>query len=302
MLLALLLAPFSLSAQNSGDEKNVLQDPSLAKGLAVESVANPDSLSGSLLVDSLAKPVWHLCQPNSRFDAARCKMETRGDNTIFNVAGNGNLMAKVIRVNPVRNILYLECNASAEYTGIRRPDSPWVGLWAEQSVDSVFVASSRPIELKLEYRVTSFEDCMGFLADKNVHSAVCCATFTLRNVNIESDSYGRVMKVVVPLFDNRNVGLSYRSDVYRDGSDVVYRPASDKCLTSGRIPKVKQKESVSIRLTPAFGQAFKAASVNGYIQDAEPGDFMLESFSIGWEMKGTFNSAVEIKNLKLLYL
>ena len=302
LLLAAALATFSLSAQNTKKDKSVLQDPSFSRGLAVESVSNADSLSGNLLVDTLAKPVWHLCQPNSRFDAARSTMESRGDNYIFNLAGNGNLMAKTVRLNPVRNILCLECNASAEYTGIRRSGSPWVGLWAEQRLDSVWIASCRPIELHLDYRITSFEDCMGFLADKDVHSAVCCATIVLRNANNESATFGRCLKVTLPLFDNRKVGASYGSDSYEEDGVAVYRPSSDKCLSSGRLPKVKQKESVQIRLMPIFNQALKAASVNDFLQDTDPVDYVLESFSIGWEMKGTFNSAVEIKNLKLLYL
>ncbi len=302
LMLAAFLMPVTSFAQNSNNGKSVLNDPSFTKGLAVESITDPASISGNLLVDTTAKPVWHLCQPNSRFDAARCTMETRGDNTIFNVAGNGNLLAKVVRVNPVRNVLYLECNASAEYTGIRRENQPWVGLWASQSPDSLMVASCRQLALQMEYRVTFYEDCMGFLADKGVHSAVCCAGLTLKNTDKESDAYGKRLKVVVPMFDNWKVGSSYGSEVEMDGDMVVFRPASEKCLSSGRLPKVKQKEFVNVILLPVITQAVKAAAMNGYMPGAVPGDFLIEGFSVGWEMKGTFNSAVEIKNLKLIYL
>ncbi|MBP9986790.1 MAG: hypothetical protein KBT44_02540 [Bacteroidales bacterium] len=302
LMLAAFLMPVSFFAQNNNDGKSVLRDPSLSKGLAVESITDPASLSGNLLVDTTAKPEWHLCQPNSRFDAAKCTMETRGDNTIFNVAGNGNLLAKVVRVNPVRNVLYLECNASAEYTGIRRDGQPWVGLWASQSLDSLRVASCRQLALHMEYRVTFYEDCMGFLADKDVHSAVCCASLILKNDNKGSDAYGKRLKVVVPMFDNRNVGLPYNGGVDKEGDMVVFRPASEKCLSSGRIPKVKQKEFVNVVLLPVVTQAVKAAAMNGYMPGAVPDDFLIEGFTVGWEMKGTFNSAVEIKNLKLIYL
>lgn len=301
MLVAVLM-PVPFFAQNNIKEKSALHDPSFSKGLAVESVMDSASISGVLLVDTTARPEWHLCQPNTRFDAAKCIMETRGDNTIFNVAGNGNLMAKVIRVNPVRNVLYLECNASAEYTGIRRDGQPWVELCASQSIDSLTVASCRQLALQMEYKVTFYEDCMGVLAEKDIHSAECCASLILKNVNMESDAYGKCLKVVIPMFDNRKVGLSYGSEVMMEGGVVVFRPASEKCLSSGRIPKVKQKEFVNVVLLPVIKQAVNAASMNGYLPGAVPEDFEIERFTVGWEMKGTFNSAVEIKNLKLLYL
>lgn len=301
MLVAFLM-PIPFFAQNNSKWKSVLPDPSFSKGLAVESVTDHTSLSGNLLVDTAATPEWHLCQPNSRYDATGCTIETRGDNTIFNVAGNGNLMSKVIRVNPVKRVLYLECNASAEYTGIRRDGQPWVGLWVSQSLDSLKVASCRQMSLQMEYRVPFYEDCMGFLADKDVHSAVCCASLMLRNTNPESSAYGKCLKVVVPMFDNRNVGLAYGSEVSVEGDMVVFRPVAEKCLSSGKMPKVKQKESVNVMLLPVITQAVKTAAMNGFMPGVEPADFVIDGFKVGWEMKGTFNSAVEIKNLKLIYL
>ncbi|MBR3743865.1 MAG: hypothetical protein IKN31_02005 [Bacteroidales bacterium] len=298
---AFLMFPLISGAQQA---KNAIHDPFFARGFNVV-CPDPavDTLCGVLLVDSTATPVWTVRQYNSKFNIVNNRFENIGNRYNFRVSGNGNMLAKSLSVNPVKGALTMECNASAEYKGIRRLDQPWVSMTADAPTDTISLSNCQGLRLSLAYRVLSYEDCMGFLADKEIHSATYRIAFLLRNVNRESLSYGKQFRLGLVLFDNRYMGAPCHANLERSSSphsgEFTYYPKSAMYIHNAKLPKVKQIVEFNVDLLPIVKEALGAAVADNLLPDTVEGDWEIVSCDMGWEMKGTYNASIQVKKLHL---
>ena len=295
----ILLFPLISGAQNA------IHDPAFARGFNVV-CPDPaaDTLCGALLVDSTVTPVWTLRQYNSKFNIASNRFEKIGNRYHFRVAGNGNLLAKALSINPVKGTLTMECNASAEYKGIRRSDQPWICMTADAPTDTISLSDCKELKLNLAYRVLHYEDCMGFLADKDIHSATYRIAFMMRNVNRESPSYGKQFRLGLVLFDNRYMGAPCHENIERNSSPLAgefsYYPQSSMYIQNAKLPKVKQIVDLNLDLLPIVKEALEDAVADNLLPDTFAGDWEVVACEMGWEMKGTYNASLQVKKLQLI--
>lgn len=299
-----LLFPLISGAQYTA---NAIHDPAFAGGFKVV-CPDPaaDTVCGALLVDSTATPVWTLRQYNSKFNIVNNRFEHIGNRYHFRVPGNGNLLAKAVSVNPAKGSITMECNASAEYKGIRRYDQPSVTLTVDAPTDTLSLANCESLRLSLSYRVLSYEDCMGFLADVGFHAASFCVSFLVRNVNRESRSLGDCFRVSLLLFDNRFIGLAREAGVSSKNSTFgevfTYYPKSLMYMPStlnGKLPKEKQLTELNVDLLPIISTALTTGEAQGLVSDTTLADWEVVACDMGWEMTGTYNAVVRVKKLQL---
>ena len=302
---AVLMFPLLSGAQQA---KNAIQDPAFSRGFNVV-CPDPaaDTLCGALLVDSTATPVWTLRQYNSKFNIVNNRYENIGNRYHFRVPGNGNLLAKSVSVNPVKGSITMECNASAEYKGLRRYDQPWVTLTVDAPTDTLSLANCESLRLSLSYRVVNYEDCMGFLADVGFHAASFSISFLVRNVNRESRSLGDCFRVSLLLFDNRFMGLSREASISSKssafGEVFTYHPKSLMYMPSalnGKLPKEKQITELNVDILPIISTALTTGETQGLVSDTTLADWEVVACDMGWEMTGTYNAAIRVKKLQLL--
>ena len=290
----------------SGQETaNAIRDASFRRGFLVASPSpSADTLCGALIVDSTATPLWTLHQYNSKYDMSKCTYEKWFGRHIFTLAGNGNMPAKVVTVNPREGVLSLECNASAEYTGIRRKDQPWVYMTVDAPTDTVLLGLCKSLKLGFAGKVSFWEDCMGPLADKDLHASCCIFSLRLKNVHRESRLWGKSFTIAMVLFDNRLVGLASQSvilpgDLPAEG-EFVYCPQSALYLGgSGRLPRARQPFTVSADLMQIVAMALKEAREEALIDESYPAEWEVVSCGFGWEMTGTYNAVFDISDLRL---
>ncbi|MBQ7253169.1 MAG: hypothetical protein IJS30_00650 [Bacteroidales bacterium] len=298
---SVLLFPFISGAQQP---KNAIHDPVFARGFNVV-CPDPaaDTVCGVLLVDSTATPVWTLRQYNSKFNIVRNIYENIGNRYHFRVPGNGNLLAKAVSVNPAKGTLTMECNASAEYKGIRRSEQPWISLTADTPTDTMPLSDCKGLRLSLAYRVLSFEDCMGFLADEKIHSATYRITLIMRNVRRESLSFGKQFRLCLRLFDNRYMGTPCYAGFEGNNpplpGEFSYYPNSAMYIPNAKLPRVKQSVELNVELLPIVKEALDAAVADNLLPDAVAGDWEIVACDMGWEMKGTYNASIQVKKLQL---
>jgi len=300
-----LFAAFALAQE----PVNYMHDPGFAAGFAVHGPSMEiDTICGQLLVDSTKTPVWNLRQYNSKFNMASCKYEsTFGSRHIFSLPGNGNLNAKVLTVNPAVGAVTLECNASAEYTGIRKADKPWIYMTIDAPTDTIVMGLARSLKLSFAARTVFYEDCMGFLADKSIHGATCRMFLKFRNVNRESSIYGKYFRLGLIVFDNRLMGQPLAEQAVKDNlaEDKLfdYYAASSKYLggphNSGRLPKPRQTAEVSADVRQLLGDAIAAAQAADLLGESYIAEWELVGCDYGWEMTGNYNASSEIKELLL---
>ena len=301
----LLMMPVALFSQNS---TNRIHDPYFKCGFSVVSPDAPaDSIYSQLLVDSTATPVWTLRQYNSRFDIANNEYENIANRYVFKVPGNGNLLAKSLTVNPAKGMLTLECNASAEYTGLRRSHQPWVYMTIDAPTDTIALSACKSLKLSLSYKLLSYEDCMGFLADKSFHGATYRVALKLLNVNRESMSFGKSFRLVLVLFDNRYVGypcLARYTEVKSPlGGDFAFYPATNTYLpsaTNGHLPKIRQSVELNAELIPIIEKAIASSVSNDLLSDTQINDWEIVACDLGWEMTGTYNAVMQVRSLQLV--
>ena len=297
--LAFVLAALAASAQSA----NILHDAAFAGGFTVYCTdPDADTVAGRLVCDSTATAVWNLRQYNSRFDMAQCTLESFGNRYTFSRAGNGNLNAKTLTVNPSRGSLTLECNASAEYTGIRRAGSPWVHMTVDAPTDTVRMGKGGQMKMNFAFRETLYEDCMGFLADRKLHGAVYRVFLRFRNLNVESGLYGKQFRLGMVIFDNRYMGQSRAESVSASGEEGVlfdyYAPTS-RYLAGGKLPKVRQKGSVNADVEKMLSEAIAAAQAAGILGECYPAEWEIVGCDFGWEMTGTYNAALEVRGVAI---
>ena len=300
-ILALVLVTLGATAQSA----NILHDAAFAGGFTVYCTdPDTDTVSGRLISDSTATAVWNLRQYNSRFDMAQCTLESFGSRYTFSRAGNGNLNAKTLTVNHSRGSLNLECNASAEYTGIRRAETPWVYMTVDAPTDTVRMGQGGHLRMNFSFRETLYEDCMGFLADKDLHAAVYRVFIRLRNRNVESGLYGRQMRLGMVIFDNRYMGLSRTESVSaseQEGALFDYYAPTSRYLAGGKLPKVRQKGSVNADLEKMLADAIEAAQAARYLGESSPAEWEIVGCDLGWEMTGTYNAALEVRDIAITH-
>ncbi len=292
-----------------GQEKtNAFKDPSFSAGL---SVLCPDRAADTvctvLKVDSLKTPVWTLSQYNSKFNLVNSIKDEGINRYTYSLPGNGNLNAKVVSINPVRGALTLECNASAEYSGLRSKDQPWIYMTAEAPLDTLVLAKYRQVPLYLSCRVLFYEDCMGFLADKAIHAATYRVNFKVRNINQSGKLYGKFFTLSLILFDNRYIGVPIDASLRdsRDGEEgeFVYTPSSQQYISSSlsnyRLLKPRQSAEVSTDLLAMVKSALTAALEEGRFDESYLAEWEITGCNLGWEMTGTYNASLEVRGLKL---
>ncbi len=280
---------------------NILHDAHFAGGFTVYSTdPGKDTVAGHLICDSTVTAVWNLRQYNSRFDMAQCTLENFGNRHTFSRAGNGNLNAKTLAVNPSRGSLNLECNASAEYTGIRRGECPWVYMTVDAPTDTVRMGQGSHLKMSFAFRQTLYEDCMGFLADKSLHAAVYRVFLQMRNLNVGSSLYGRQFRLGMVIFDNRYMGQQRSGSISASGKEGAmfdYFAPTGRYLAGGKLPKVRQKGSVNADLEAMLQEALSAAQAAGYLGESSPAEWEIVGCDLGWEMTGTYNAALEVRDI-----
>lgn len=301
-----VLISLSLCCQ---EKANAIHDPYFAGGLWVTCTdMKADTVCGRLRVDTTKTPQWTLRQYNSKFDMSSASSEEFAGRYTFTLPGNGNLNAKVVTIKPGSGSICLECNASAEYTGLRRKDQPWVYMTVDAATDSIRPALYKNLSLMLDCRSVFYEDCMGFLADKEIHAATCRLNFKLRNINQSGSLYGKFFTLSLILFDNRYMGALYEGGLRpardaREG-EFVYSPSSQLYISSSlsnyRLPRPRQSAEVSANLLKMINDALDAAVKAGTFDETYLAEWEIVACDYGWEMTGTYNAAYEIKSIKLI--
>ena len=292
-----------------GQEKaNAFRDPSFAGGVKVACTdMSVDTICGVLPVDTTKTPVWTLRQYNSKFDMTKAKAEDFANKYTFSLPGNGNLNAKVVTINPARGAICLECNASAEYSGIRREGQPWIFMTVDAPTDTLLLAKYKSLKLYLDCRSIFYEDCMGFLADKKIHAATCRINFKIRNINQSGPLFGKYFTLSVVLFDNRYMGKLFEGGL-RDATssregEFVYSPSSKLYISSPLsnylLPKSRQGAEVNVDLLKIVKDALDAALAKGLFEETYLAEWEIVGCDYGWEMTGTYNAAYEIRGIKL---
>jgi hypothetical protein len=195
----------------------------------------------------------------------------------------------------------LSANSSVEYgVHARKAGEPWVHLLVEQEFDPPApLAKLKAAKLHVEARLIHAHNLHQDDYLPAVHAAQFQIFFTVQNRNHQSPGYGDLLWFGVPIYDNRNrFPEEYKAKDFGGTAKFIFmagaKSFTDESAHDGKWI-VLDKD-----LLPLMGEALEAAWSGGYLlQSKKRYDYCIGGMNLGWELPGTFDVEMQIRNLSL---
>lgn len=274
-------------------ETQVLRDHSFKKGFTILYRDHPVRETGALLPspDSGEKPDWRLvqwmCESNL---AAAVPDYTDGyclttDSQTAGVSGDGTLL--------------LELRASREYSHPRLPGEAWPHLLIEQQIPPERcppLGGLRELRLRMEARIPYWEEHEEN-PDPSLHTGQTNLYFTVGKTDGSGDYYW----FGVPIFDARFLhqeGYSAEDGGKEDATHKLIYTTPQREFTAETF-----HDGNWIRydrdILPLLADGLREAVEKGFLSDSSLDDYRLTSTNLGWEMPGSYDAALEVRELSL---
>jgi hypothetical protein len=273
----------------------VLSYPDSRKGAAAEAVLD--------LGESNNRPLWRLCQWGTGYSLAeaRCIDHANGDisygneakRVLIGAAGSGN------------GDLILDIKGSAEYGNSgRKHGESWPHLLVEQKVRKVYPLDGlAKLHLSLKIKLLYSENHMMQDAyNPALHAAQFQMFLVVRNVNEQSKDCGNYYWFGVPFYDSRyDIPPSHKA---KDGGKAgatgkfIYTIAGEQVNTE----HLRENEwaEIDADLLPHVKAGLKEAVKRGHLTGSDAGDYAVTGMNMGWELPGTFDASMQIRDLGIL--
>jgi len=272
----------------------LLSYPDSKKGSAAETVLDLD--------DSNTKPIWRLCQWGTKHSLANARRnhDSHGD------VSYGNDAKKVLvgAEGSDNRDLILEIKASSEYgNNARKQGESWPHLLVEQQVRKVYPLDKLArLDFTLGIKRLYCENRMGTdTYNPDLHAAQFQMFLVVGNINEQSKDTGNYFWFGVPFYDSRyGIPPSYKA---KDGGKAdatgkfIYTIAGEN-VTSEPL-KEKQWAEIDIDLLPYIKAGLEEAVKRGYLKDSNPSDYAVVGMNMGWELPGTFDASIQIRDFGL---
>jgi hypothetical protein len=273
----------------------VLSYPDSRKGAAAEAVLD--------LGESDNRPLWRLCQWGTKHSLAeaRCIDHANGDisygnqakRVLVGAAGSGN------------RDLILEIRGSAEYgANARKYGESWPHLLIEQQVCKVYPLDGlAKLHLSLKVKLLYSENHMMKDAyDPGLHAAQFQMFLVVKNVNEQSKDYRDYYWFGVPFYDSRyDIPPSHKA---KDGGKAdatgkfIYTIAGEQVNPE----HLRENEWAEIEadLLPYVKAGLEEAVKRGHLTGSNASDYAVTGMNMGWELPGTFDASMQIRDLGIL--
>jgi hypothetical protein len=268
----------------------------------------PDSKNGSAaeavldLGDSNKKPIWRLCQWGTKYSLAnaRCINDTDGDISY----GNDAKKVLVGADGSDNRDLVLEIKAGSEYGNrARKQGESWPHLLVEQQVCEVYPLDKLArLDFNLGIKRLYCENHMATgTCNPDLHAAQFQMFLVVSNINKNSNDFGNYFWFGVPFYDSRyDIPPSFKA---KDGGKAdatgkfIYTIAGEN-ITSEPM-KENQWAEIDIDLLPYIKAGLQEAVKREYLTGSNPGDYAVVGMNMGWELPGTFDASIQIRDFAL---
>lgn len=304
-VLAILFVGSVAWAGQAGNGQNLFADPQFRRGFLL---SYADSSRGRAveavlhLGDANNVPAWRLCQWATKYSLAAvpCVRGTAGDLSYEN---EGKRVVVGGLDSPHRDLI-LDVRGGAEYGNrARRSGESWPHLLVEQ--DAVVL---RPLDQLNEIRFTlslRLLHCTSHMPadryDPGLHAAQFQMFFIVKNIGPESQDRNDYYWFGVPFFDNRHdipPAFMARDAGKGDATGKFIYTVDGKA--AGITPlRAGQWLALDADLLPFIKSGLQEAVKRGYLKDADPHHYVVANMNLGWEIPGTFDAAIQIKDLNI---
>lgn len=244
-------------------------------------------------------PVWHIAQWYSKYNLAHAELKTETDGSL-SYANEGNSKKVVLYSD---NSLLLEVNASKEYDKARTKEEQWPHLLIEQSFheNSPTVGNKKSIQFSFELKLEKEENQMEEETfDPSLHTAQSPFYFDIKNINENSPDYNQKIWFGIASYDYRYTETSTREIVSWDIGTNAYIYQIPERLFWGNISfQDKKWHKGEADLKPLIQRALAAMQEKSVFMHSTLDDLAITGMNFGWEVPGTFDVAVKVRNISL---
>lgn len=284
----------------------VLGDPAFVQGMAVSPLwpeivqrnggfekTNTDTIRFTRRKDV---PVWQMAQWASRYDlAGTVARKDSAGGIVF--ANAGKTVAR-----SADGTLTLDIVTSAEYDAPRKDGEAWPHLLIQQDfIRRPNIGRIGRLDFSMELRIVRCENRMTEQqCDESLHTAQSPFYFYMRNVNPESPDYGLSLWVGIPSFDFRYPRLTDREVVQWDTGTSTYIYSIPPRAVWGDVSFHDFRwHAAHLDLLPLILRGVEAMREKGRFVDTRPEDLELTGMNFGWEVPGTFDAGLMVRNLSV---
>ncbi len=261
--------------------------------------------------DSL-RPIWKLAQWDSKYNF-------RDEDVTMFYSPEDNVYiyenpSKVVTVDTNTGEIGLRLNASAVYDNPREANERWPHLLLEQSLTSTEnkfafkLKNAEHLRLQLSQKLTFFQDHMGEDANPSLHAGSLYLYLYVKGTNSKGST--EMMWFGIPLFDNRYPfpGEAGIQDGGKDDASGLFiynvpsRGFTNMSFTQNGTPVGSEDNdwmNIDIDLIPTIKRALVLANQKGFMQGVTMDTLFVDGMNLGWEMPGTYDAEMKIKNLSL---
>lgn len=294
-LLAVLIAGLSGALA----ERELIRDPHFQDGFhLLAPTPGKRVVYGEWRGQGSARPVWDLAQWSSRIplQPGECISSSHG-------LSASNAAKRIIVGTPgeAHADLSLRVKAGAEYRQARKSMSePWVHLLVQQELaEPPSLGSLSACHFHLEARLKHSRLVSTNGHNPAIHAAQFLVYLTVANRNPRAEGYQECFWFGIPIYDNRDpIVPAYEAQDFGDTRLFIYTPAS-----STFAPKSTHDcEWVTFEkdLLPLLRRGIEQARAKGFIKgSANLDDYRPLGIFTGWEVPGTFDVDLQIRNLSL---
>ncbi len=242
-------------------------------------------------------PVWMLAQWHSKFDLAKTPPASGTEGSIESVNEG-----KKIALFPDHS-LWLEVDASKEYTSARKSGEQWPHLLIAQNFNenSPNVGEAERLDFSMEIKIEKCENKMEVRTyNIGIHTAQSPFYFMIANNNENSADYNQRIWFGLPSFD-------YRYSTVRDDEIVLWDIGTSTFIYG--VPETTIWGNVSLNdgnwhkteldIKPLINRALEAMKEHDVFQNTTLDDLIITSMNFGWEVPGTFDAALRVKGISL---
>lgn len=294
MLASLAFADVPMFEDGSFDRGFLLGYADASKGRAVEATLD--------LGQSGTQPLWRLCQWATKYSLAdaSCVQGEQGDICYEN---QGKRVVVGGPSSPNRDLI-LDIRGGAEYSDRpRQAGEGWPHLLVEQdAVEPYPLDAMERLTLSVSVKLLHCTNHMSEADyDPGLHAAQFQLFFIVKNINLQAKDYRDFFWFGVPFFDNRH--KSPPAYMAKDGgkadatSKFIYTVAARNLgiasLNDG------QWVAVDTDLLPHVKHGLAEAVKRGYLANGNLRDYAVVNMNMGWEVPGTFDAALQVKDLMI---
>ncbi|MDB6028308.1 MAG: hypothetical protein JWM68_4531 [Verrucomicrobiales bacterium] len=245
-----------------------------------------------------AKAVWGLSQWSSKFPLDPATLTVRDGVAVCSNSAKG------ITLGPTKTgkaDFSMAVNTGPEYgEHARKAGDPWVHLLVEQEFNPPApLSNTASATLHIETRLLHARDLHKGDYSPEVHAAQFQLFFTVQNRNQQSSGHGDLLWFGVPIYDNRDrFTKAFKAQDFGGTKKFIFMPEG-KTFT----PKSAHDGKwivIDKDLLPLMREALETAWAQGFLtQSKRIGDYYIGGMNMGWELPGTFDVEMQVRNLSL---